>query len=281
MKFGVNSLIWTAGFDAGHLSLLPQVKKMGFDGIEIARFDFAGFPAAAIREALDENGLECTFCSALTGSMSMVSEEASVRREARDFLRRGIETAGELGAKVFMGPFCAPVGQLFGRRRTEDEWKRAVEGLQSLGDALEASDVTLTLEPLNRFETYFLNTAADGARLCDDVAHPKIGVAFDTFHGNIEEKNLGGAIRALGRHLRHVHACENDRGVPGSGHVEWREVGAALRETGYDGWVVIESFGSNIPEIAAAACIWRDLAPSSEAIAADGVKFLRKQLADS
>ena len=251
---------------------------MGFDGIEIARFDFAGFPAAAVRRELAANGLECTFCSALIGNMSMVSEEASIRGQARDFLRRGIEVAGELGARIFMGPFCAPVGQLFGRRRTEDEWKRAVEGLQSLGETLEACDVTLTLEPLNRFETYFLNTTADGVRLCDDVAHPKIGIAFDTFHANIEEKNLGAAVRRLGKHLKHVHACENDRGIPGSGHVEWREVGAGLRELGYDGWVVIESFGSNIPEIAAAACIWRDLAPTSDAIAAEGVKFLKSTL---
>jgi D-psicose/D-tagatose/L-ribulose 3-epimerase len=177
-----------------------------------------------------------------------------------------------------MGPFCAPVGQLLGRRRTEDEWKRAVEGLESLGDTLEACDVTLTVEPLNRFETYFLNTAADGARLADDVAHPKVGIAFDTFHGNIEEKNLGDAVRTLGGRLKHVHACENDRGIPGSGHIEWREVAGSLREIGYNGWVVIESFGSNIPEIAAAACIWRDLAPSSEAIAADGLRFLKSQL---
>ena len=275
MRFGVNSLIWTAGFDRGNLDLLPKVKRMGFDGIEIARFAFDGFPAAEIRTALADEGLECTFCSALTGKMSLVSDDAAVRRQAREFLIQGIETAAELGAKIFMGPFCAPVGLLLGRRRTAEEWKRAVEGLQGLGETLDACDVTLTLEPLNRFETYFLNTAADGARLCQEVGHPRVGIVFDTFHGNIEEKDLGGAIRVLGSHLKHLHACENDRGIPGSGHVEWPAVFGALRETGYDGWVVIESFGSHIQEIAAAACIWRDLAPSSDAIAAEGVKFLK------
>ena len=275
MRFGVNSLIWTAAFDRGNLALLPKVKRMGFDGIEIARFAFDGFPAAEIRTALADEGLECTFCSALTGKMSLVSDDAAVRRQAREFLIQGIETAAELGAKIFMGPFCAPVGLLLGRRRTAEEWKRAVEGLQGLGETLDACDVTLTLEPLNRFETYFLNTAADGARLCQEVGHPRVGIVFDTFHGNIEEKDLGGAIRVLGSHLKHLHACENDRGIPGSGHVEWPAVFGALRETGYDGWVVIESFGSHIQEIAAAACIWRDLAPSSDAIAAEGVKFLK------
>jgi D-psicose/D-tagatose/L-ribulose 3-epimerase len=275
MKFGVNTLLWTAGFDRTHLPLLDKVRGMGFDGIEISRFDFEGFPAAEVRRAVAESGLEATFCSALTGSVSLVSEEAHVRRQASDFLKRGIETAAELGASVFMGPFCAPVGFLPGRRRTQEEWKRAVEGLQGLGETLDGAGVTLMIEPLNRFETYFLNTAADAARLCDEVGHARVRIALDTFHANIEEKNLGGAVRALGPRLGHVHACENDRGIPGSGHVEWREVFDALGQTGYEGWVVIESFGAHIPEIAAAACIWRDLAPSADELAAQGIRFLR------
>jgi D-psicose/D-tagatose/L-ribulose 3-epimerase len=275
VKFGVNSLIWTAGFDESHYPLLGRVKRMGFDGIEVSRFAFEGFPAARIRARIHDEGLECTFCSALTGQSSLVSDDASVRAGAREFLLRGIETAAELGSPIFMGPFCAPVGLLPGRRRNEDEWKRAVEGLQSLGPALDACGVTLTVEPLNRFETYFLNTAADGARLCREVGHPRVAIVLDTFHANIEEKSLPEAIRTLGGHLKHLHACENDRGIPGSGHVDWPGLFSALRETGYDGWLVIESFGSNIPEIAAAACIWRDLAPDSDTLAAEGVKFLR------
>jgi D-psicose/D-tagatose/L-ribulose 3-epimerase len=275
VKFGVNTLLWTAGFDSGNLDLLSKVKRMGFDGIEIARFAFDDFPAKEIRAAVAGEGLECTFCSALTGQTSLVSDDSKVRHEAREFLKQGIETAAALGSRIFMGPFCAPVGQLLGRRRNADEWSWAVEGLRSLGDTLDACGVTLTVEPLNRFETYFLNTAADGARLCDEIDHPRIGIVFDTFHGNIEEKDLGGAVRTLGKHLRHLHTCENDRGIPGTGHVEWPSVFTALREVGYDGWAVIESFGGAIPEIAAAACIWRDLAPSSDAIPAEGVKFLK------
>ncbi len=279
MKFGVNVLIWTASFDASHLPLLGKVKGMGFDGIEIARFDFDGFPARQIRAALSDEGLDCTFCSALTGQTSLVSDDANVRQQARDFLTRGIETAADLGSEIFMGPFCAPVGLLPGRRRNDDEWKWAVQELLSLGETLDAAGVTLCIEPLNRFETYFLNTDADGAKLCEEVGHQRVGILFDTFHANIEEKDLGGGIRALGRHLRHFHACENDRGIPGSGHIEWPQVFAALKEVGYDGWITIESFGARIPEIAAAACIWRDLAPTSDAIAAEGVKFLRQAAA--
>lgn len=277
MKFGVNTLLWTAGFDLSHLDLLPRLKERGFDGVEIATFRFDGFPARQIRKALENCALECTFCSALTGELSLVGEDAAVRRRALAFLRQGIETAAELGAGIMVGPYCAPVGQLLGRRRTADEWRRAVEGLQSVGDVLDACRVTLAVEPLNRFETYFLNTAADAAALCDQVGHPRVGVLFDTFHANIEEKDIGAACRSLGPHLKHVHACENDRGIPGTGHVEWDALFGALRDLGYDGWLVIESFGFGIPEIAAAACIWRDLAPSTEAIAFEGLRFLRRQ----
>lgn len=276
MKIGVNTLLWTAGFGPDHYHLLPQIKRWGFDGVEIARFEFDSFPVAQTRRAVEDAGLECTFCSALTGTQSLVTDDAAIRAQTRSFLLRGIEVAAELGAHVFMGPFLAPVGYLPGRRRTEDEWKRGVEGLQSLVPSLTAHDVTIAMEPLNRFETYMLNTAADAARLCDEVGNAHVGVLLDTFHANIEEKTLAEAAGTLGGHIKHVHTCENDRGIPGSGHVDWQALFPALDRAGYDGWLVIESFGFAIQEIAAAACIWRDLAASSDAIAYEGVKFLRK-----
>lgn len=275
MKYGINTLLWTAGFDRSHLDLLPKFREWGFDGVEIARFEFDTFPAADVRRAAEQNGLETVFCSALTGEVSLVTDDAALRRKAIEFVRRAVEVADEVGARTLAGPYCGPVGYLPGRRRTEDEWKRAVEGLQSLTDTLEAHDVTLALEPLNRFETYFLNTAADAVRLCEEVGNERIGILFDTFHANIEEKSIGQALAVCGRHVKHVHTCENDRGVPGSGHVEWTDVFSVLRKMSYHRWVVIESFGARIPEIAAAACIWRDLAPSSDAIAADGLRFLK------
>lgn len=276
MKFGINTLLWTAGFDLSHLSLLPQIKAWGFDGVEVARFAFEGFPARLIREAAHNEGLEVTFCSALTADLSLVSEDESIRARARDFVKRGIETAAQIGSPVFVGPYLAPVGQLPGRRRTEDEWKRGVDELRALTPLLRAHDVTLAVEPLNRFETYVLNTAADGARLCDEIHDPYIGILYDTFHSNIEDKHAGDSVRMLGSHVAHVHTCENDRGIPGTGNVEWTELFAALRDTGYDDWCVIESFGSRVEEIAAAACIWRDLAATVDSIAAEGVGFLRE-----
>jgi D-psicose/D-tagatose/L-ribulose 3-epimerase len=279
-KFGINTLLWTAGFEEQHLSLLPKFKAWGFDGVEIARFSFDGFPAAKIRQAVRDEGLECTFCSALTGETSLISDDPAVRQAARDFLRQGIHTAAELGSGVFLGPFCSPVGKLPGRRPDADEWKRAVEGLSAIAPELDACNVNLAHEALNRFETYFTNTGADAFRLCEEVGHPRVGILFDAFHANIEEKDSAATIRAIASRLHHVHTCESDRGIPGSGQVHWPQFLRALKEVNYQGWMVIESFGSQIPEIAAAACIWRDLAPSADAIAQHGLQFLKAKYAE-
>lgn len=279
MKLGVNMFIWTAEFTPSHLSLLPRIKEHGFDGVEIPLFDPAGFPAAAVRRGIEDLGLECTVCSIIPQGRSLISEDAAVRTRTRQHLRDTIQAAADVGARLVDGPLYCPVGYLPGRRRTRDEWQWAVEGYQSVTRTLEACDVTLAIEPLNRFETYFLNTAADAAALCDEVGHPRVGVAFDTFHANIEEKDLAGACRRIGRHLGHVQISENDRGTPGSGHIAWTQLLGTLRELRYDGWLTIESFGPSLGAFSAAVAIWRDIEPTPDAIAFDGIEFLRGALA--
>jgi D-psicose/D-tagatose/L-ribulose 3-epimerase len=273
VQIGVNTLLWTASFGESNFPVLERIKKWGFDLVEVATFDFEGFPAAKVRNAIHNAGLACSVCTALTGDLNLAGPDPG---RGFDFLRRAIEASAEIGATVLSGPFCAPVGYLPGRRRTDDEWKQVVEHLRRLGRILDQHGVSLAAEAINRFETYFLNTAADSARLIDEVAHPRVGILFDTFHANIEERNVAAAVPLLGSRIKNVHASENDRGTPGSGHVPWAEVFAALHRIGYDGPVVIESFGSAMPELAAATCIWRDLAADSDTLAREGHDFLRK-----
>jgi D-psicose/D-tagatose/L-ribulose 3-epimerase len=136
-------------------------------------------------------------------------------------------------------------------------------------------DLTLCVEPLNRFETYFLNTLGDAVRFVHDIGEPNVLVHFDTFHANIEEKHPADSLRAMAKELGHVHISENDRGIPGTGHNDWRGVLSALKEIGYDGWMTIESFAQPEPELAAAAAIWRDLAPSGDELARRGLQFIK------
>lgn len=275
MKLGVNTLIWTAHFDTTHLPLFTEIAAHGFSGVEVARFDFTDFPAREIRTAAAGAGLEPIICSAFTGELSFAGDTPG---PARDLLLKACDAAVAIGAKTVVGPFCTPVGYLPGRRRTQEEWSRVVDNLRAVAPHYEAAGIRMAIEPLNRFETYFLNTAADAARLVDEIGSPAIGVLYDSFHANIEEKNISEAAAQLGPRLFHVHTCENDRGAPGSGHVDWPGLFAGLARARYTGWCVIESFGFNIKEIAAAACIWRDLAASPADIAWQGSGYLRRFL---
>ena len=281
MKFGVNTFIWSATFDPSHFGLLPTIKEAGFDGVEIPLLRPKDLQAASIRKAVEANALGCNCCTVLVDGLSLISDSPDIRRRTRQHLQEVAKAAAEAGAKIVAGPLYSPVGYLPGRRRTGDEWTWAVEGFQAVGETLASHDVTFAIEPLNRFETFFLNTAADAAQLAKEIGHPNIGILFDTFHANIEEKNIAAGYRTVGPYLKHVHTCENDRGIPGSGHVEWKEVFQALRSLDYDGWLTIEGFAFALPELSAAASIWRDIERTPESIAFDGVRFLKDQIAKS
>jgi D-psicose/D-tagatose/L-ribulose 3-epimerase len=278
MKYGVNTFLWSEEFGPDSLSLLPRMKEAGFDGVQVPLFRPPQFPAAEVRRAFEKNDLECTICSIFVDGQSLIDDDAGKRRAAQQHIRDVIRVAAEAGSRMVGGPLFCPIGYLPGRRRTTDEWKRAVEGFQSVSATLKAYEVTLAIEPINRFETFFLNTMADSAALCDEIGDPNIGVLFDSFHANIEEKNQGDAIRLLGKRLMHIHSCENDRGIPGSGHFEWADMFRALREIQYDGWLTIEGFGF-VGALSTAVCIWRDMASSPDLIAFEGVKFLKKMAA--
>jgi D-psicose/D-tagatose/L-ribulose 3-epimerase len=279
VRFGINTFLWTAVFSEKNFHLLPVIRERGFDGVEVSLFRPADFQAARIRQAVTESGLECTVCSVLTPGLSLIADDAQVRRETIAHLRSCIEASAEAGARIIAGPLYHPVGSFSGVRRTADEWSRAADAYRELGPVLAKNDVQLAIEPLNRFETYFLNTTRDAVALCDEVAHPNVGILWDTFHANVEEKHLGDALLQTGRHLKHVHTCENDRGTPGTGHVDWNGVFAAMEQLGYDGWLTIESFGFAAGDLSAAASIWRDIEKTPEEIAWNGVQFLRRNCA--
>jgi D-psicose/D-tagatose/L-ribulose 3-epimerase len=279
MKIGVNTFIWSVAYDQAVRAQLPRIKASGFDGIEVPLFDPSQFPASQIRRDTESHALDRTVCAVFVKGLSLISGDPSTRSKARQHLADAIKSTADCGAKIIAGPLYCPVGYLPGRSRDDNEWNWAIEAYQSLTPTLDANGITLAIEPLNRFETFFLNTACDAVRLCDRISHPRIGILFDTFHANIEEKDVVGALEISARHLTHVHISENDRGTPGSGHLPWDRVFQTLTTIGYDSWLTIESFAFNIPEISTAACIWRDIEPTPDSIAYDGVKFLKARFA--
>ena len=279
MKCAVNNLLWTLMLTKDKLDLLTLIADMGFEGVEITLFDLDAMDMDATAKALEKNGLTPMGCSVVSKEADPISPDPDMRKTAVQFLCDRIDAIKALGGSCIGGPNYAPLGELPGRGRTDEEWAWCVDTLKRVAEHAERQGVTLALEPLNRFETYFLNIAADVLKLVDEIGSPNIKLHLDTFHANIEEKDTAAAIRAAGSRLGHFHVSESDRGVPGTGQVHWEDVFAALKEIGYDGWAAIESFGSAMEEIRAAAAIWRPLAPNDEAIARDGLALIRRMTA--
>jgi D-psicose/D-tagatose/L-ribulose 3-epimerase len=234
----------------------------------------AELPAAKIRRAFEANALECTVCAILPAGINPISPNPSIRNRSLAHLIQCVDTAAELGAHLLGGPLFAPIGYLPGHRRAEDEWAWAVECFQALGDTLEAHAITLSIEPVNRSETFFLNTGADAKALCEAIGHPRVGVTIDTFHANIEEKNIPQAVQSLGGYLKHLHLSENDRGLLGSGHIDFRGILDVLHDSGYEGYFMIEGFGYSPREPHAPGALWASPGVSPEDIAYQGVSYL-------
>ncbi len=274
MRIGVSAFAWTSRLSRSHFPILKSLREHGVTAFEIPMFDPGAIDVAPLRRALEEGDLECTVCAILPPGINPISSDAADRKAALAHLIRCIETSAELGGRLIGGPVYAPIGYLPQRRRTEDEWKWAVDCFQGLGESLDAYRMTLCVEPVNRAETFFLRTATEARDLCDAVGHPRIGITIDTFHANIEEKSIAGAVLAAGNRLRHVHASENDRGLLGSGHVDFSAILTALGAIGYDGCLMIEGFGYSPENPDALGTIWGDPQVSPEDIAFQGAKYL-------
>jgi len=275
MKFGVNTMVWTTQVGEKQAPLFARIKRWGFDGVElfISPHEPANLPE--VRACLDRLELERTTSCALPREAHLVSSNASLRANGIEFLHKCVDRTADLGAHLLCGPLYAGLGVMTGRRRTPKEWKWAVEGLRAAAAHAQKRNVMICLEPLNRFETYFLNTLEDAARLVHEIDAPNVKIHFDTFHSNIEERHPADSLCSVAKDLGHVHLSENDRGIPGTGHVDWKGILQALKDVGYDGWLTIESFARPEPALGAAAAIWRDLAPSGDDLARQGLQFTK------
>ena len=282
MTFGVNTWVWVSPTTTERLAeLAPKVKAMGFDLIEIGIEDTGALEYTQAAEILREHGLGVSLTAAMSPDRDLLLKETEQQGVA--YIKHCIDACHTLGGSVVAGPMYSAVGRVW--EATPESLERDVETLvthlKNLAEYAHDRGVVLCVEPLNRFETSFINTTEQVNDIIDRVGHVACKVLLDTFHMNIEEKSLGDAIRACGPRLGHFHACENDRGAPGSGNVTWAEVAVALRDVHYDGAVVIESFTSEVKSIAKAAAIWRAFEPTQDALAENGLTFLKKLFAEA
>ena len=280
MKFGMNLLMWTDTLSDPMLPLLEEMKEIGFDVVEIPCFDLGDLKNyKKWGKRFDELGLDRSGTAVRGPDGNMISPDKVVRRKGIEQNKRNLDCCAAAGCTVMAGPFHSALGVFSGKGPTEDEWKWGVEGMRKVAEHAEKVGVTACIEYLNRFECYFLNTAADGARFCAAVDHPRCRMMYDTFHSHIEEKNVKDAVRALRGCLAHVHISENDRSTPGKGNVRWKENFDALHEIGYDGFMVVEAFGLALEKLVPATKIWRRMYQSERQLAADALRFMKQEVA--
>jgi len=278
MKFGINTFLFTSPFIRANTSLFRQFKAWGFDGVEIAVEDPEKFGARFVRGELNRHGLICTSVCACFPPARDLRGTAAQQRTTITYLERLVDIAGVLGTDIVMGPLYSATGRAEAVPAAEykKQWHTVRGHLKTICKYAELRGKIICLEPLNRFETDFLNTVDQGLQMIADVKSPALKLLLDTFHMNIEEKDPVAAIRRAGKFVGHFHASASDRGTPGNDHVHWHGVAQALRDIHYQGAVVIESFTPDVKVIARAAAIWRKIEPNRNDIARDGVKFLKK-----
>jgi len=284
MRLGVNTFIWRSPFRTDRdLDLVGHAADLGAEVFEIAVEDPELVAAAPLAQALRGRGLHAIVCGAYGPGRDVGDPDPAVRASTLAYVARLVRLAEALGADLVAGPAYGSVGlaRPLPPEERAAERARVVASLREAAEDAAAHGIRLALEPLNRFETDRINTVEQGLRLCEDVGHDAIGLHLDTFHLHLEERDSAAAVRAAAEagRLFHVHACENDRGVPGRGQVAWDGIARALRESAFAGDVVIESFTPAVTSIAGAVRLWRPVAPDQDTIAREGLAFLRRLLA--
>jgi len=279
-QFGISSFVLASPFSDGDVVQFDRASGMGFDLIEICIEDPSRLTPDALVAASERTGLSVSICGAFGSDRDVSHEDSAMRRRGIEYIKLCVEYAQQVGSPHVAGPMYSATGKTRllppEERKQQRAW--AAESLREAADYAGERGVTLAIEPLNRFETDLVNTVEQALELLEMIDRENAGLMLDTFHMNIEEKSQRDAIRATGEKLFHFQVSENDRGTPGTGSVAWEDVWAGLSDIDYRGSIVIESFLPTVKEIARAVSLWRPVASSMDALARDGLAFLKREL---
>lgn len=275
MKYGIHAGLWMARWTDEITGILKVVADLGFDGVEVSLLGMSDEKAPALGRSVRDHGLEVTCSDGLAPDKDITSAEPEIRAAGIDYLRWAIATTAKIGSRGLAGVVYAPWG-VFDPTNKPARAERSAEAFAAISTDLENHDITLGIEAINRFETDLVNTAAEAVAMATASGSDRVGALLDTFHLNIEEKDIGAAIKSAADKLVHFHVSDNDRGVPGSGHVPWEEVRRALADIRYDGWIVAEMFVIAGNPASADLNIWRNIEPEATDAAAHALAFMKQ-----
>ncbi|GAB3921028.1 sugar phosphate isomerase/epimerase family protein [Mucilaginibacter myungsuensis] len=280
ITFGVSTWLFTSPFQTSSIDeLFPKIKAMGFDTVEIAVEDPALIDGQTVKEALDKYQLKAIVCGAFGPTRDLTSEDPAVHANCFNYIKECMDLCALWDTKFFAGPMYSAVGKarMLSPEKRKMEWYLAVANLRKVCQMAADRGLEIAIEPLNRFESDLVNTAADALRMVNDIDHSAAKILLDGFHMNIEEPSIEQAIKTAGDKLIHVQVAENYRGTPGTGQVNWDAYKRGLDAINYQGTISIESFTPDNKELAQAVCIWHPLAESQDKFASEGLAFLKQQ----
>lgn len=274
-KIGFNVLAWSAVVSEDLFPILDRLKGIGYDGAEFFVGPWEEKAFKSVGKHCADIGLEVTTVTVLSPEENPISPDPKIREKSKEKLKLVLDRAADLNSQVLCGPFHSAFATFASRAPIEDEYIWSAEVLHEVGDYAQKLGILMTPEALNRFECYLANTMEQLDYLLSKVNHPNVQAMFDTHHANMEEKKLGLAIEKIAPRLGHFHISENDRGTPGSGHVNFDETFAALKKVGYSGWLTIEGFTRNDPAFANSIGVWREFSAPWD-MAENGHKLIRE-----
>lgn len=275
MKLGIHAYAWCSKWTNDTLYLIDKVKEMGLDFIEIPLMSLETFDSKAVRDRLQQVGLDAVTSTVLLDGTDITSEDPVIRANGVAYLEACVRATAEIGAQSFSGVIYSQHVKPFDRRPGEQLWRYSADSLRPIAQLAKTFDVSVGLEPVNRYESCLLNTCEQALRLKEMIGEDNVKIHLDTYHMNIEEKSFYEATRLAGKDLVHYHFCENDRGIPGSGLVNWDDIFRALADIDYQGYAALESFVDLTDNMN--TWVWRQLAPDGDTLLREGVAFIRKK----
>jgi D-psicose/D-tagatose/L-ribulose 3-epimerase len=275
MRYAVHAYAWTSSWSNDDLDLIDHAASLGLDAIEIPLMELDAVDPGAIRDRTERARIDVLTSVVCPEDAEPSSEDKRVREAGRDFLMRCVDATADMGASVFTGVTYSALGRRLDRRPERADMERAADVLRAVARHAADRGVRVGIEPVNRYESFLVNTAAQARELMGMVGEPNVGVHLDAYHMNIEEDDFRSPVELVARDLVHFHLSESHRGIPGRGTVDWEAIMGALGDAGYTGYVGLESFAEMSDAMRGATCIWRDLAPSSDVLVREGLAYLK------
>ena len=272
-KIGINTFLWTTNLEKENFEILARIKRLGFDVVQIPLLSLDFLDPSELARSLNQFQLEVYISAGLKEHNDVTSDNPEIRRRGIEYLKGCARFAQEVGAPFLSGSFHSVFGKKPQHPVGQKEWQNSAECLKEV--ARENPNYCLVLEPINRYESFLVNSADQAEKLIAMIGEPNVKIQLDTFHMNIEENDFYNTIKTTGDKLVHLHVAENHRGRFGRGIIPWDDVFKALVEIDYNGAIVIESFVPEVTEVATAAAIWRKMAPSADALAKEGLEFIK------